>query len=212
MKITRILKTKALAVLLAASALAIGLAVTGCGGTDPDADAANKANALKERAAAISEINEFLQNVKEGKNYTSVSVRTTTPTYIYYADGDKIKIEFDGTTDYGVIENNSIYKISQADDLCWHKNNNVYDVMNPAERISSLITKINAMPWNGYDGKTKTVICILDDGSATAKLNAEVLTVNIIVENKTTTFIIKDVGTTTVTLPENIVDDTQSTE
>lgn len=194
------LKTKALPVLLAASALTVGLVATGCGDDEPDKE--------KERADALSAVIAFLESAKESKNYISVSERSNIPTYTYCADGDKILIDYNGVMTYAVIEDDYIYKIYQSDDSSWHKDLNFYNIDAPAARIESLISKINATPWNDYDRQTKTIICVLDDGKATVKLDEDQLTVSIIEENKTTTFAINDVGTTVVTLPENIIDDT----
>ena len=56
---------------------------------------------------------------------------------------------------------------------------------------------------------TLTLTATFSDGGATYTLAANVITITYITNNGTTKHIIKDVGDTIVTLPENIIDDTQ---
>ena len=205
MKLAKFFKTIVISICLVAILLISGIFLTACN-DEPDKK--------KEQEQTKDAIISFLENAKSIKNYTSISEYSNNPTYSYYADVDKIKIEYNGTTNYGIIEDRCMYKISQDDDLLWHKNidvknNDVYDLSTPEERISDLISRINATSWNDYDSKTNTLICRLDDGHATAKIDSDTVIVNLIMNTgSTTTFTIKEVGSTTVTLPEDIIDDT----
>ncbi|MDE7164189.1 MAG: hypothetical protein K2O04_02035 [Clostridiales bacterium] len=200
MKLARFFKTIVISFCLAACFAMAGLAMTGCGEKKPDKQEEID-NALN---AAIT----FLRNAKEGRNYSDVSKYSDGRVYKYYTESGKIKIEYNETT-YAVIENGRIYKIYQTDDLTWHKNSNASDIGDPEVLLSNLIMKIGVLPWSEYDSKTKTLKCVLTDGSITAKLDAGVLIINLIEDTGATTAItIKDVGSTTVTLPEDIVDDT----
>ena len=111
-----------------------------------------------------------------------------------------------------MIEDDSLFRIYQDDDLTWHKGA-AYNITHPQERLENLINGIDntrkASLWTDYNSKTKTLTATYSDGSATAKLDGGEFTITFIAENGTTTHIIKDVGTTIVTLPENIIDDTQ---
>ena len=110
------------------------------------------------------------------------------------------------------MEEKNIYKVFQSSDLSWHKNTEVDDMRKPADQIQSLISKLNILSWNEYNSKTKILKSELTDGIVTAKLIANELTVNFIYtdgSNKSLEVIVKDVGSTNVTLPDNIVDDTQ---
>lgn len=202
MRLKSILKTIVVAVVLVVSVVVTGLAMTGCGEEKPDKE--------KEIKQALSTVNKFLENAKEDRNYTDISEYSDGSIYKYSAYYDKIKIEYNGTTTYGVTENGCFYKITQTDELQWHKSNDVSDLPDPQERIAKLISRINATPWNDFNNKTKTLICVLDDGNVTANIDSDKLIVNLIMDTgSTTTFTIKDIGKTVVALPDNIIDDTQ---
>ena len=97
--------------------------------------------------------------------------------------------------------------------MTWHKNTDNTDLSDPVTRINNLINGINNTSnvslWTDYNRKTKTLTATFSDGSATYKLDAGEFIVIFITNNGTTKHTIKNVGNTTVTLPENIIDDTQ---
>lgn len=202
MKIIKLFKNVA-CTFLVASIVVSALAMTGC---------AEKPDKQKEINRALNAVTDFLANAKDRGNYSSVSVYSDGSIYRYYTDSGKIKIEYKETTTYGIIEDGYIYKIAQADDLTWHKNNSVYDLSDPEERVANLITNLNRAPWNDYDNKTKTLKWTQNDESATVNFDGKEFIFAIVTEKGTTTHIIKDVGTTTVVLPEDIIDDTQQTD
>ena len=164
---------------------------------------------------AVSGAVDFLNTVKDGGNYSSVSEFSDGSVYKYYTEDGKIKVEYNQVF-YGVKVGNYLYKISQADDMSWHMNTDNTDLSDPVNRTNNLINGINNISnrslWSGYNSKTKTLTATFSDGKATYKLNAGEFNVTFITDSGTTKHIIKDVGDTTVTLPENIIDDTQITE
>ncbi|MCH5165107.1 MAG: hypothetical protein J1G01_01740 [Clostridiales bacterium] len=205
MKIKKFFKINVLPVLIAASVPASGFAMTGCGN-----DNSNKEPYISE---VVNSINLFLSRAKYEQNFTSITNQPNVYSFTYYGDGDKFQIDYDDSIIYGIVEEDNIYKISQSNDLSWHKSTDIDDMRNPKDQISSLISKLNVLYWNEYNSKTKTLKCELTDGIATATLIANELTVNFIYTDgteKSLEIIVKDVGTTVVTLPENIIDDTQN--
>lgn len=200
MKLTKFFKTIVISVLLAVSFTMAVLVMTGCDEEEPDKE--------KEIKQAVSAAVDFLTNAKNCGNYSSVSEYPDGRKYEYYAEGDKFQIEYNGTT-YGVLEGAHLYKVYQADDMTWHKNNDTSDLKHPASRIANLINNINRQLWYDYDKKTKTLTTAYTDGSATIKLDAGAFIITFNLDTGTTRHIINNVGTTTVTLPENIIDDTQ---
>lgn len=205
MKLPQFFKTIAISVSLVACVAITGLAVTGCVDDDREPD---KNEQIKQ---AVSAVVDFLTTAKDGGNYSSVSEYYDGRKFEYYADDGKIRMEYNGTT-YALIENGYIYKIYQADDMTWHKNNDVYDLRNPKDRLAKLIKNINNTLWSDYDSKTKTLTATYSDGIATFNLEDGEVTLSFILDNGTTTHVINHVGTTTVTLPEDIIDDMQQTE
>lgn len=207
MKLTKFFKTIVISFCLVASFALAGL--TGCGN-----DSKNSAD-KREISDAWGKIELYLSSVKDGRNYATIVDRSNSNmfSFTYYGDGDKFQIDYNDTVIYGVVENYQIYKISQADDLSWHKrkSTDVDDMRAPQAQIQSLITKLNYCAWNEYNSKTKTLKYVTTDGTITAKLSNNELTVEFIYTDgteKTMKITVKDVGTTTVTLPENIIDDT----
>jgi hypothetical protein len=169
-------------------------------------------NKDEEITQAVSAAVDFLNTVKDSGNYSSVSEYSSGIVYKYYTEDDKIKVEYNKVF-YGVKVDNRLYKISQADDMTWHKNTDNTDLSDPVTRINNLINGINNTSnvslWTDYNRKTKTLTATFSDGSATYKLDAGEFIVIFITNNGTTKHTIKNVGNTTVTLPENIIDDTQ---
>ena len=169
----------------------------------------NKDEEIKQ---AVSTVVEFLNTVKDSGNYSSVSEYSDGSVYKYYTEDGKIKVEYNEVF-YGVKVDNFLYKISQADDMTWHKNTDTTDLSDPVTRINNLINGINNTSngslWTDYNSKKKTLTATFSDGSATYKLVAGEFIVTFITNNGTTKHTIKNVGNTTVTLPENIIDDTQ---
>ena len=169
-------------------------------------------NKDEETAQAVSAAVDFLNTVKDSGNYSSVSEYSDGSVYKYYTEDGKIKVEYNEVF-YGVKVDNRLYKISQANDMTWHKNTDNTDLSDPVTRTNNLINGINntsnASLWTDYNRKTKTLTATFSDGSATYKLDAGEFIVTFITNNGTTKHTIKNVGNTTVTLPENIIDDTQ---
>ena len=162
---------------------------------------------------AVSVAVEFLNTVKDSGNYSSISEYSDgRGVYKYYTEDGKIKVEYNEVY-YGVKIGNNLYKISQADDMTWHKTTDTADLSDPAARTDNLINNINNTSkwflWTDYDSQTKTLTATYSDGSATLKLDGGVFIITYITNNGTTKHTIKDVGNTTVTLPDNIIDDTQ---
>ena len=189
---------------LFACAMAIlTLMLTACGSGETD-----KEEYIEQ---AVSAVVDFLNTVKDGGNYSSVSEYSDGSVYKYYTEDGKIKVEYNGVF-YGLKVGNYLYKISQADDMSWHMNTDNTDLSDPLTRTNNLINGItnisNWSLWSGYNSKTQTLTATLSDGKTTYKLNAGELIITIITDSGTTKHIIKDVGDTTVILPENIIDDT----
>lgn len=205
MKLKHFLKTIVVAVAIAVCLAVAGIAMTGCGEEKPD----NK----KEIQQAVSAVLEFLENAKKCDNYSSVSQFPDGSKYEYYAEGDKIKVD-NNEVFYIVKGEYYRYKISQADDTTWHKTLDNSETIMPAYRIDSIINSINktskASLWTDYDSKTKTLTATYSDGKATVKLDDDAIIITYILDTGTTVYTINKVGTTTVTLPENIIDDTQN--
>ena len=204
MRSLKFFKTKTLPALLVASTFAVGFAMTGCGDNNSDKE--------PDIHEAVNSLNLFLSQAKNEQNFTAITNQPNVYAFTYYGDIDKFRIDYNDTFFYGIIEENNIYKISQSDDLSWHKNTETDDLRAPKDQIQSLISKLNVLSWNEYDSKTKTLKCELTDGIVTANLDANQLKVNIIYTNasdKSLEVIVKDVGATTVTLPANIIDDAQ---
>ena len=203
MRSLKLFNTKILPALLAASAFAIGFAMTGCGdntGKEPDI------------SEVVNSLNSFLSQAKYEQNFTAITNQPNVYAFTYYGDVDKFRIDYNDTFFYGVVEENNIYKISQSDDLSWHKSTDIADLRAPKDQIQSLISKLNGLSWNEYDSKTKILKCELTDGIVTANLDTNQLKVNFIYTDgpeKSLEVIVKDVGTTAVSLPENIIDDAQ---
>lgn len=182
------------------------LTLAACGNDD------EKPNQDEEIEQAVSTVVDFLNTVKDSDNYSSVSFLSDGSIYKYYTENGKFKIEYNEVF-YGVSVGDSLYKISQADDMTWHKNTDTSDFSDPITRINNLINGIDntskASLWTDYNSKTKTLTATYSDGNTTVKLDAGEFCITYITNNGTTKHIIKDVGDTTVTLPENIIDDTQ---
>ncbi|MDE5592426.1 MAG: hypothetical protein K2I75_00575 [Clostridiales bacterium] len=207
MKLTKLLKTIAISVCLAASFAIAGLSLTGCGGETPDSQKPDRTEEIKQATSAAVD---FLMTARNGWNYSYVSEYSDGSVYKYYTDNNRIKVEYNGT--FYALNADRIYKIVQADDMTWHKTNDSTDVIEPYTKINNHIDSINntsnASLWSDYDSKTKMLTATYLDGSATIKLDAGELTITLITDKGTTKHTIKDVGSTTVTLPEDIIDDT----
>lgn len=212
MKLTKFLKTIAISVCIAASFAIAGLAMVGCG--NDNNSAAQKQQKTKEINQAANAAVDFLNTAKaNGGNYYSTSEFSDGSVYKYYTADGKMKIEYNGELFYGVKIGNSLYKISQADDMTWHKTNNLADLSDPVARTDNLINSINKTSkyslWTDYDNDTKTLTATYTDGNATVKLDAGVLVVTFNLDTGTTKHTIQNVGDVAVTLPENIIDDTK---
>ena len=198
-------RNKILPIMLSISTLATGFATAGCGD--------NNSSNGKVIADAVESMNLFLSQAKDEQNFTVITNQPNVYAFTYYGDVDKFRIDYADTFFYGVVEENNIFKISQSDDLSWHKSTEIDDLRAPKDQIQSLISKLNALSWTEYNSKTKTLKCELADGMTSAKLIDNELTVNIVYytdeSEKSLEILVKDVGSTNVTLPENIVDDTQ---
>ncbi|MDE6200608.1 MAG: hypothetical protein K2M47_01840 [Clostridiales bacterium] len=207
MKLTKFFKTIAISVCLAASFVTAGFAMAGCG--NDNNPAAQKQQKTKEINQAASAAVEFLKNAKNGWNYSSVSEYSDGRLYKYYTDDYKIKVEYNGT--FYALNTDRLYKIVQADDMTWHKTTDTTDVSEPYAKINNLIASINATSnaswWTDYDSKTKTLTAADTDGSVTVTLDAGEFIITFITDKGTAKHTIKDVGTTTVTLPEDIIDE-----
>lgn len=203
MKLTKFIKT--IFILLVASFVMAGLAMTGCGNDE-------KTDKNEEIRQAVSAAIDFLNTVKDSGNYSSVSEYSDGRVYKYYTKDGKIKVEYNGVF-YGIKEGDSLYKISKADDMTWHKTNDNTDLSDPKNRTNTLINNINNISyywlWTDYDSKTKTLTATYSDESAKLKLDADEFVLTYFTNNGTTKHTIKNVGNTTVTLPENIIDDTK---
>lgn len=181
------------------------LALTGCGNDE-------KPSKAEELENAINATIDFLNNVKESGNHTSVSEYSDGRVYKFYTEDGKIKVEYNGIF-YGLKTEDRLYKISQADDMTWRKHTDTTDLSDPITRNNNLLNTIYNISryslWTDYNSKTKTLTATLSDGTETFKLDAGMLIITYNLETGITTHTIKDVGNTTVTLPENIIDDTQ---
>ena len=218
-----LLKTKMLPAFLVANALAMSFAVTGCGDKPnseipetpqepqkPPVVVDNDKDKEKELADAIAVLNKFMADAKVGKNFIFVSESANNQTHTYYADADKTKIEYSDVITYIENEEDTIYKVFQAEDQSWHKDIADEGTKDANDMITSFIVKVNAISWSEYDSQTKMLKYELNNESATATLDTDKITVNVIAADDAQTFILKNVGTTTVTLLENIIDDTQT--
>ena len=181
------------------------LTLTACGSGE-------KINKDEEIEQAVSDVIDFLNTVKDSGNYSSVSEYSDGSVYKYYTEDGKIKVEYSEVF-YGLKVGDCLYKISQDDDMNWHMNTDTTDLSDPITRTDNLINGINniskAVLWTDYNRKTKTLTATFSDGIATYTLNAGEFSVTYFTNSGTTKHIIKNVGSTTVTLPENIIDDTQ---
>ncbi len=203
MKLTKFFKTILISICLTVSFAIAGLSLTGCGdGNEPDKYA--------EIDKAINAAVDFLTNARDCGNYSSVSEYYDGRVYEYYADDGKIKCVYTETF-YAVKEGGfDLYKISQDDDGTWHKNNDDTDLSDPEDRMTKLIINVNrTFIWNDYDRKTKTLKCVASDGTITVSLDEGVFTLAFNYDTGTTKHTITNVGSTTVTLPEDIIDDTE---
>lgn len=204
MKLAKFFKTVVTSVCLAASFAIAGLSLTGCGdGNEPDKHA--------EIDKAINAAVDFLTNARDCGNYSSVSKYLDGSVYEYYTDNGKIKCVYDGTF-YAVKEGDfTLYKISQDDDGTWHKTNDDTDLSDPKDRITKLIITVDrTFIWNDYDSKTKTLKCVASDGTITVSIDNGVFTWAFNYNSGgTSKHTISNVGSTTVTLPEDIIDDTE---
>ena len=202
MRIKKFFKTIVVPAILAASVTVSCCALSACA----DSDNENDAQQLIQTSA--DELKMFMADARSGRNFTTVSIYSDGSTWVYYADDDKIKTDYKGTTTYGLIENKHIYRIYRTDDLQWHRTDDAGDLRDPEAQLTILYNKLIFMPWNEYDNEAKALVCALDDGRATAKLESEKLTVDIVLDTGvTTTFIVKDIGTTTVSIPDDIAND-----
>lgn len=189
------------------------LVLTGCANEE-------KPNKDEEIKKAVSTAIDFLNTVKASGNYSSVSEYSDGRIYKFYTEDGKIKVEYNDEVFYGMKIENHLYKISQADDMTWHKHTDTTDLSDPATRNNTLINAINNMTkyslWTDYNSNTKTITATLSDGTANLKLDTGIFILTYKLETgittHTTTHTIKDVGNTTVTLPENIIDDTKNSK
>lgn len=179
----------------------LAITLTGC-------ENRNKDEEIKQ---AVSTVVDFLETAQDSGVYSSVSEYSDGSIYKYYTEDGKIKVEYNEVF-YGVKVGSSLYKISQTDDMVWHKTNDTADLSDPISRINNLINGINNISklslWTDYDSKTKTLTATYSDGSSTIKLDAGEFMITFISNYGITKHIIKEVGNTTVTLPEDIIDDT----
>ncbi|MDE5562115.1 MAG: hypothetical protein K2J01_00940 [Clostridiales bacterium] len=211
MKLTKFFKTIVISVCLAVSFVTAGLAMVGCGGGNNPEDKNDKTEEIKQAASAAVD---FLNAAKEnGGNYYSTSEYSDGSVYKYYTADGKMKIEYNGELFYGVKVGNSLYKISQADDMTWHKTNDFSELGDPVARTDNLINSINKTSklslWTDYDSDTKTLTATYSDETVTVKLDAGVLVITFNWVTGTTKHTIQNVGDVAITLPENIIDDTE---
>ena len=185
----------------------LAIMLAGCGNN-------GKPKKDEEIKQAVNTAIDFLNTARTSGNYSSVSEYSDGSIYTYYAEDGKLKVEYKNDVFYGEQSGSRFYKISQTDDMIWHKTYDTTDLSNPRTRINNLINGINNTTdlslWTDYDGETKTLTATYADGSSTLKLDAGVFVITYFTDSGTTKHTIKEVGNTTVTLPENIIDDTQN--
>ena len=184
-------------VALVLAIFAASLMLVGCGDEEPDDG----------RAEGLNELNRYFETVASAKSYTVEYSYTSGAAYSYYADQDKIKIDDNGTVTFYVNEEGIIYRIYSAQDETWHKERTDGDGEYLGDNIGKLAQSLNDGVCNSYDKATKTLSFTLNGETATITMEKESITVVMNSKSGKTTITIKDVGTTTVTLPNNIVDD-----
>ena len=112
----------------------------------------------------------------------------------YLVDGDTLKIG----EDYIVKENGTLYKFSKQEDGKYHKQTT--DENDASQVLSALLEKVDDLTFTKYDETTKTLtangITIKVDNGLTIKIGNKIHTVT-------------DINNTTITLPNEIVDDTK---
>lgn len=166
----------------------------------------NKAEIL---AKAVAEIDAFADKFVEGKNFTYTETRNL-GSRIAEVDNDKMKMTKDGVVTYYQNEGESKYEYVFGDDDVWHKGFSETDVNTIAEGFAELLDRVT---WTAFDDNQNLL-----NGNVTLNQNVKADVVATVsnenaqikfsTPSETISTKIDKVGTTTVSLPENVKDDT----
>lgn len=166
----------------------------------------NKAEIL---AKAVAEIDAFADKFVEGKNFTYTETRNL-GSRIAEVDNDKMKMTKDGVVTYYQNEGENKYEYTIGDDNVWHKGFSETDVNTIAEGFAELLDRVT---WTAFDDNQNLL-----NGNVTLNQNVKADVVATVsnenaqikfsTPSETISTRIDKVGITTVTLPENVKDDT----
>lgn len=216
------LKDKFLPLLLVSSTFGFGGLLTACSENkkpddgiivppDPPKPPIIEVDKEKELKNAKEELARFMARVQAEKNFTA-EIETTLPAqkYTICIDGNKAKTSNSGKISYVVNEDENLYKIFQTEDQSWHKDNADEGTKSAEDIVSELIVGINKIAWTNYDKDSKSLSVTTPEYVATAHLDDEQVSFTAGSEGRSENCTLSDVGTTLVTLPENVIDDTQT--
>lgn len=157
---------------------------------------------------AVSEATESLTSIKEVNNFTLSCYNTESQKLDYYfkVDNDVVEVKFsisESSSYYYYSEDGTFYMVSKDDSGNWNRKiTGDTALYNAAQSFST--TLASAIVWSSYDGEENiltgryygnTIEMKIENGEIYFKIGKEFYTYT-------------DIGTTIVTLPENVIDNT----
>lgn len=184
---------------------------------DPDKDKEPDDSPLPEMRTledAKTEFDAFVDRLATGKNFTYVLKSASQNVTTQFA-GNKAKSDRNGEVYYLTEENGENFVFELENDNAWHKDF-AEDNMTIDHAISTVTDALADVTWTAYDSNTNLlsgdVSTTIDGTPIIAKVEANFDQDDMSVKMKsgltTTNMSVSKIGTTTVTLPANVIDET----
>ncbi len=156
---------------------------------------------------AVEEVTERLTAVQEMNNFTYTRYLNNRLVYYFKFDGDLVEYLYLGDLKYCYTENDILYQMSQDDDGYWKT-----EIMDDPYFIEIFrtfsTTLLETINWSSYN-EEENVLSGTQDGYS---IQMSVNNGEIYYKAPGGLCVFSDIGTTTVTLPENVIDDTTEDE
>ncbi len=146
---------------------------------------------------AIGKVEEFTSSISQG-NFTYFMGDSI----VYSFDGDTVALSQDGDVTYFVYEDGVNYAITyDNDEEVWYKN--VTEEFDVSAAVGELVSDIVSISYSDYDAENNLLYGMIQERiSAVVQVTDSKLTI----EFAGRTSVFTSVGTTTVSLPENVVE------
>lgn len=156
---------------------------------------------------AVEEVTERLTAVQEMNNFTYTRYLNNRLDYYFKFDGDLVEYLYLGDLKYCYTENDILYQMSQDDDGYWKT-----EIMDDPYFIEIFrtfsTTLLETINWSSYNEEENVLSGTQDGYSIQMSVNNGEITY----KAPGGLYVFSDIGTTIVTLPENVIDDTTEDE